>query len=137
MIVGVRAMRDELTLETLDSIHGASFNHVEWDWKWDGVGTSPAPASAELETARDRGLSYGLSLSVAGPTGLSVAERVQPLRDVSIRLWQEIYTASFELNALWLALELGSTGCPTSDLATKRQRIGIGDAWHFSEAIGH
>ena len=128
MKLGVRIHRDELTPKVLGDVRDASFGHVEWDWKWDGNGSHPTPSLDELRAAQRHCHAYDLTLSVAGPNGLSITEKMRPLREVSVRLWREMYAACRDLGALWLVLELGSAGCSPANLALKRGRIEIGAA---------
>lgn len=122
---GVRVRRNDLTRSHLQAVRSAGFSHVEWDWSWDGRGRTPVPDEEELYTAPRLLSSLGLTLSIAGPNGISIAEKVDPLRAVSLRLWKEVCIAASEIGARWVVLELGSAGCDTDDSWIKRRRIDL------------
>ncbi|SHE12584.1 Xylose isomerase-like TIM barrel [Chlamydia abortus] len=125
MIIGYRVRRRELTEPLLEQLVRSGFRHLEWDWKWDGNSKSPVPSTKELMYAKDICSQYGLTISIAGPNGLSIAEKVMPLRQVSLQLWKELYQASEYLKAKWLVMELGSAGFKSGNSSKKRDRVGI------------
>ncbi|WP_341281288.1 TIM barrel protein [Paenibacillus sp. FSL H8-0537] len=125
MRFGYRVRRYDLREPLVEKLVCNGFAHLEWDWRWSGDGYSPVPSVEELNYAKDICSQYGLSISIAGPNGISIAEKVVPLRKVSIGLWKEIYLASKFLEAKWLVLELGSAGFKSEDSAKKRERVSI------------
>ncbi|HEX8454708.1 MAG TPA: TIM barrel protein [Longimicrobium sp.] len=125
MTSGVRVRRAECRPERLDEVRAAGFVHVEWEWSWNGAGSSPVPSAGELASAARALAGAGLTCSVAGPTGISVAEKVDPLRAVSTRLWRELYQAAGELGARWVVLELGQARCAPDETEKRRRRIDL------------
>lgn len=125
MTPGVRLRRTELRPERLEEVRARGFVHVEWEWSWNGVGSTPVPSVGELADAVQALANAGLTCSVAGPTGISVAEKVDPLRAVSTRLWRELYQAAGELGARWVVLELGQARCAPDKPETRRRRIDL------------
>ena len=125
VIFGIRVRRHDLTQKRIEEICAFGFTHVEWEWSWNGSGHTSVPNSETLKEAIELFKEYKLTCSVAGPNGISIAEKVDPLRQVSISLWQAIYKAAALMRAKWVVLELGSAGCYPNDRATKQKRINI------------
>lgn len=122
---GIRVRRHHVAARRFAALRDRGFSHVEWEWAWDGDGESPVPPPPQCREARALAAQHGLTLSVAGPTGLSIAEKMRPLRRVSVRLWREMYAAIAELGARWLVLELGAAGCSPDDRDKKQARAAI------------
>ena len=121
----MRVRRANLLRSHLESIRELGFSHVEWEWSWDGSGRTPLPDAAMLRNAPRLLPDLGLTLSVAGLNGFSLAEKVDPLRHISVGLWRDVYLAAGEIRAKWVVLELGSAGCDSDNHRLKRSRIEI------------
>jgi sugar phosphate isomerase/epimerase len=124
---GVRVRQPELGEATLDAVLAHGFRHVEWHWPWDVAAGTAVPTPERLQQAARNLRAREMTVSVAGPNGLSLAEKVRPLREVSVGLWRGIHAAAAALGARWMVLELGGAGLHPDDRVRKAVRIGFAE----------
>ena len=124
-MIGVSIKKENINKEIIKKYSDMGYKHIEWKWNWDGRGPSPVPDEKELYAVRNICNKYNMTLSIHGPNGISVAEKVEPLRQVSINLWKEVFNAAQNIEALWLVLELGSVGCSSNNFEKKAERAKI------------
>lgn len=124
-MIGVSIKKEDVNEELIKKYSHLGYSHIEWKWNWDGCGKTPVPKEREMYYVKELCNKYKMSLSIHGPNGISIAEKIEPLRKVCIELWEDIFIASQKMDALWLVLELGSIGCSSNNFEKKAVRAQI------------